>query len=493
MRLIWLLTSLLTPCPTLSAREYFQDSALDFLRRYGHHYNFFSRFFPNGTAEAPMNSRTRGIEEDYLTRDFRQFRTWETSSDMRNFSEKYYREDVDQNIEVYNNKFRYGPLPHERFLDISINEKTNSIQFYGWENNVPSGTQFGCSFVSPSDAFTLVSFERGFQNAVKENVLHTFVTCPIPSEFAPSNATEFRFHLVQGTTSSGHVLISNIVVKRPHQLERRMFNVSLSTQVDDWNEPMLIEWLTYHILAGIEHFYLFDITRTDWPVKGSAIEPFLLANIVTIIYFPFVPLKDDDHPFPATYLHAVHGTHAVEINIAMHRFGVYTKFLSLQDVDEFFCLSEDFLPRGEAWGYSNSLYIALESLRASQVAVAPGIMFDTLETGCLDEENYHHSKSLRRPALTTTCTITGKYFEELKVGHGKYFAVPAVYAKDIKFVSSPHRINHYWVVWTKPSHGGLFYHFNRFRYSGEGFAKGETILLKTFTLRALRNLFSLPA
>jgi hypothetical protein len=498
---------------TAKAKDYYRDSAMVFLRRYGQYYNLFGRFIYNETTTMterlvpPTDGSTRSIKEDYKTRDYVNFRHWESLSTPRNFTERYYREDVTDPIESYNNKFRYGNAPNDRFLDIFINENTRSVHFLGWDNNM-SNEKYGCSFESPIVAFTEVVIERGFRNAVKQATLHNHIFCPLPLNLNLNlnqnlnlsqglNATqqeEIRFHFVRGTASSHQRLISDIVVRRPHELEHsRSFNVSLSTQVDDWNEPLLVEWLVYHILVGVEHFYLFDITRTNWQVIGSSVEPFLDANIVTIIYFPFVPIKGDDHPFPAIYLHASHGVHTVELNIALYRFGHFTTFLGFQDVDEFFCPSEDLQPgsnNGDLWGYSNPALGTFSALGALQPHI-PGLMFDTLEMGCADEQNYHHSKSLHRPALSTTCTITGKYFEELKIGHGKTFIKPALFSKDIKYVATPHRIDHYWVVWTKPAHGGLFYHFNRFRYSGDGISKGVSNVLRNFTLRALHNLFSL--
>jgi len=502
---------LLLMCRAL-AKDYFMDSGLDFLRRYGGHYNLFSRFYPNTTTAVVQPSVfSRGIEEDYLTRNYSQFRTWEVSCSRRNFTQHFYREDVGPALEATNNKLRFGDNPHDRFLDIFLNEKTGTLYLVGTSNEFKDADGYGCSFLSPSVVHVPMVIERGFLDVMKKPVIHVHASCPLPPSIASSIEGDIRMHFTRGGSNPAEQqqLISNIVVKRPHSLDRRSFNISLSTMVDTWNEPMLAEWLVYHLLVGVEHFYLFDISRDDeWSVKGSTIEPFLLANIVTIVYFPFVPLKLDDaaYRFPLSYPHAAHGVHTPSMNIGLHRFGHYTTFLGFQDLDEFFCLSEDLQPKETLWGRRNPMLEGFLSLMAGDYPKSPGIMFDTLEMGCDDEENYHHSKSPRRPALTTTCTITGGYFEELKVGHGKYYAKPDIYAKDIKYVATPHRIDHYWVTWTKPTHGGLMYHFNRFRYSnqhnpvhfvndkpaGGPYAQGRSNVLRNYTLRALNNVLSLP-
>ena len=104
----------------------------------------------------------------------------------------------------------------------------------------------------------------------------------------------------------GNLLLSNIRVPRLHYLDRRYFNITVTSMVDKIDSRNLIEWLVYHILLGVEHFYLFDNrkvyiqrNRTNQPhdvernlVMNSLLRPFLDANLVTLVYFPFVPLGD---------------------------------------------------------------------------------------------------------------------------------------------------------------------------------------------------------
>lgn len=102
----------------------------------------------------------------------------------------------------------------------------------------------------------------------------------------------------------GKLLLSNIRVPRLHYLDRRHFNVTVTSMVDKIDSRYLIEWLIYHILLGVEHFYLFDNRKlyiqrniTSRPhdlernlVMNSLLRPFLDANLVTLVYFPFVPV-----------------------------------------------------------------------------------------------------------------------------------------------------------------------------------------------------------
>lgn len=49
-------------------------------------------------------------------------------------------------------------------------------------------------------------------------------------------------------------------------------------------EPYLKEWLDYHLLAGVSHFYLYDNGSTD--NYAAIVRPYVEAGIVTSKYFP---------------------------------------------------------------------------------------------------------------------------------------------------------------------------------------------------------------
>ena len=75
------------------------------------------------------------------------------------------------------------------------------------------------------------------------------------------------------------------------------------------------EWIEYHQMMGVEHFYLFDNNSTDdfWPV----LLPYIEKGVVT--YIPFHYYKPQ--------LHAFH--------YCIHKFGKYNTWMSFTDIDEF--------------------------------------------------------------------------------------------------------------------------------------------------------------
>lgn len=66
-------------------------------------------------------------------------------------------------------------------------------------------------------------------------------------------------------------------------------------------DPLLVEWLVYYLLAGVEHFYLFDNSpSSSFSNVGSSqdplrlLRPFLDAELVTLISLPYKAAKHWD-------------------------------------------------------------------------------------------------------------------------------------------------------------------------------------------------------
>ena len=49
-------------------------------------------------------------------------------------------------------------------------------------------------------------------------------------------------------------------------------------------EPYVKEWIDYHLLAGVDHFYIYDNDST--PDFKKILQPYIGANIVTYIHYP---------------------------------------------------------------------------------------------------------------------------------------------------------------------------------------------------------------
>lgn len=56
------------------------------------------------------------------------------------------------------------------------------------------------------------------------------------------------------------------------------------------NEPDILEWIEYHRLVGVEHFYIYDNESTDG--LKEKLSKYIDAGIVTYIYYPGKAMQD---------------------------------------------------------------------------------------------------------------------------------------------------------------------------------------------------------
>ena len=79
--------------------------------------------------------------------------------------------------------------------------------------------------------------------------------------------------------------------------------------------PYLREWLDYHLLAGVDHFYLYDNDSTD--DYQEVLAPYVGANLVTLINFPGQIMQ-----MPA-------------YNNALEKYRFECRYMAFIDLDEF--------------------------------------------------------------------------------------------------------------------------------------------------------------
>ena len=79
--------------------------------------------------------------------------------------------------------------------------------------------------------------------------------------------------------------------------------------------PYLKEWLDYHLLAGVDHFYLYDNESPD--NQAEVAKPYVEAGLVTYIPFPGIAMQ-----MPA-------------YNDAINRFKFQARYMAFIDGDEF--------------------------------------------------------------------------------------------------------------------------------------------------------------
>ena len=69
-----------------------------------------------------------------------------------------------------------------------------------------------------------------------------------------------------------------------NNLKKKKYNVTLCAIFKD-EAPYLNEWIKYHLIVGVEHFYLYNNNSSDDFL--SVLKPYIKSGKVTLIDFPF--------------------------------------------------------------------------------------------------------------------------------------------------------------------------------------------------------------
>ncbi len=104
---------------------------------------------------------------------------------------------------------------------------------------------------------------------------------------------------------------------------REQYNISIYTMIRDTTHE-LVEWIEYHLMIGIQHFYLYDHFSSDNLV--SFLQPYMNRNIVTVVRWPYRPLKG----------HHWNLIQCSSMNHALKNFGPFNRWMGYFDVDEYF-------------------------------------------------------------------------------------------------------------------------------------------------------------
>lgn len=85
--------------------------------------------------------------------------------------------------------------------------------------------------------------------------------------------------------------------------------------------PFLKEWIEFHEMIGVEHFYLYNNNSED--LFGEVLQPYISRGLVTLIDWPYNQAQMKAYKnFYETYRHE-------------------TQWVSFLDIDEFFCPKKD--------------------------------------------------------------------------------------------------------------------------------------------------------
>lgn len=357
----------------VSESSLFNHSGKHFLKHYGKFYGLFDSFFVDDQTYPPdvINFATKNISDQYLVRNYSSYSNWELlasiDADQKyvNYADRYRPSET--KLVRYNNRFRFGTGISDRFHSIFFNkdpwiDKDSSVMFGTFPPDSKKISNSYCRFITPFHIDVVVEYYRSMN------------MCKIPlviKEKLTEDTDHISLHLIQKSSDGEKVLLSNITIHRLHPLDRRFFNVSICTMINGIYNLGMVEWLVHNLALGVEHFYLFDNRKLyldgntpdgSLGIENSVLKPFLDANLITLIYYPFCPDKEREW----------NTIQFSSIEVFLNQFGHYSKWVGLYDTDEFFVASpnmvESFLIHRRNDGSINLIMDLLNTLENSTTA-----------------------------------------------------------------------------------------------------------------------------
>jgi len=181
----------------------------------------------------------------------------------------------------------------------------------------------------------------------------------------------------------------------PVYLSAHRYEISIATIFQ--NESKYVkEWIEYHRIVGVEHFYLYNNGSTDNFM--DVLKPYIEDGIVEVIDFPNTCLGK-----PWNY-----GTQPACYRAALDRSRGKTKWLCIIDVDEFIVPSRHATINKQLRSFPKeckAIYANWVTFGTSYKKVNEGdwIITHLTKRAKMDHQNNHHGKSLIQPDYVETC------------------------------------------------------------------------------------------
>ena len=214
----------------------------------------------------------------------------------------------------------YSHSPYVEILDFILYKHPTSIDeysiYFSGRRHSWTWSDIYCFFTNSNESA---------HGSIDRRSEEPFVLCPLPSFaqkllFNGNSQLNLSLRIHDKSFPNTSLLLSNITVPIYH---RNRYNVSIYTMICNRTE-VLVEWIEYHLLIGVEHFYLYDHFSTD--NLNYFLRSYLERQLVTIIRWPYRPLKG----------HHWNMMQSASMNHALKTFGSFNRWMGYFDVDEYF-------------------------------------------------------------------------------------------------------------------------------------------------------------
>jgi hypothetical protein len=201
---------------------------------------------------------------------------------------------------------------------------------------------------------------------IDERQPEPFILCPLPDierKLVLNNSSQLFMSIrINDSTLPETYFVSPTIAVPIYPKEQ--YNISIYTMLRDKTHE-LVEWIEYHLMIGIEHFYLYDHFSSD--NLESFLRSYMERNIVTIVRWRY------EHP-QGDHWNLIQSS---SMNHALKNFGPYNRWMGYFDVDEYFQIKnmENLIP-------GNISLASLLDREFPESKYPGGVQFENCEISC---------------------------------------------------------------------------------------------------------------
>lgn len=202
----------------------------------------------------------------------------------------------------------------------------------------------------------------------------------------------------------------------------------------------LLEWIEYHRLVGVTHFYLYNNCSQDNYLE--VLKPYIDRGIVELFNVPFDSYQYNDGALTHNFVQVCCYNHAIQL--ARN----YNKWLAIIDADEFICpvADENLIQALKRYDYSGGVVVYWQYYGTSNVwDLAPGeLLIEKLLFKAPNNGGNGLFKSIVKPALAECvdphwCKMLDQKYSLVLPNHKGFSHTPNFSSLPIDII----RINHY--------------------------------------------------
>lgn len=218
-----------------------------------------------------------------------------------------------------------------------------------------------------------------------------------------------------------------------NKISERKYGLSIAT-LFKYESDFLKEWIDYHLIKGIEHFYLYENNTVSDHKIAEILSPYISKGLVTHIMWPY-PYHIYNYRLRRFWPNdAFSYAQLSQINHSIYKFGAETEWILNCDVDEYFYSPQhtsvaDIISGAEKDGDTASIRISGFWFGGTAVDVKNAMTIGVLKSFLYSE---------KEPTSAPKCIFNTKLVKLASVHNGVLFS-----GKEVNVSADTLRFNHY--------------------------------------------------